>query len=138
MLADLRDVSIILLALESIVIGVILLLLLWQVRLLVLLLRDEIRPILQDTQETTQTVQSTTRFVGKRVAKPFVNAISVMAGVRGALKAMTGDIAPANPVYDATKSQVVKTDSVGSAPLSAPTPTAPPSSPTVPKPPSHE
>ncbi len=138
MLADLRDVSIILLAIESIIIGVILLLLLWQVRLLVLLLRDEIRPILKDTQETTQTVQSTTRFVGKRVAKPFVNAISVMAGVRGALKAMTGDITPANPVYDATKSPVVKRDSAGGAPSSAPAPVAPSSSPPVSRPSSHE
>jgi len=137
-LADLRDVSIILLAIESIIIGVILLLLLWQVRLLVLLLRDEIRPILKDTQETTQTVQSTTRFVGKRVAKPFVNAISVMAGVRGALKAMTGDIAPVNPVYDTTKSQVVKRDSAGGAPSSASAPTTPsPSSPDS-RPSSHE
>jgi len=83
-LANLRDFSIILLALESIIIGVILLLLLWQVRLLVLLLRDEIRPILKDTQETTQTVQSTTKFVGKRVAKPFVSTISFAAGIRSA------------------------------------------------------
>lgn len=131
MLADLRDVSIILLALESIVIGVILLLLLWQVRLLVLLLRDEIGPILRDTQETTKTVQSTTKFVGKRVAKPFVGTISFMAGIRGALRAMTGDVGtPATPVYDISKSTVVKTDEVISAPAVAPAPTPAPQSPT--------
>ncbi len=107
MLADLRDVSIILLALESIVIGIILLLLLWQIRLLVLLLRDEIGPILRDTQETTQTVQSTTKFVGKRVAKPFVNTISFFAGVRGALKAMTTAEGgrTAGSAYDASKAR---------------------------------
>ena len=145
MLADLRDVSIILLALESIVIGVILLLLLWQVRLLVLLLRDEIGPILRDTQETTQTVQSTTKFVGKRVAKPFVSTISIMAGIRGALKAMTGEVAaPPNPVYDASRARgaapgagsATPSSSAPAAPASSPAP--PSSTPTMPKPPAHE
>ncbi len=121
MLADLRDVSIILLALESIVIGVILLLLLWQLRLLVLLLRDEIAPILQNTQETTQTVQSTTKFVGKRVAKPFVGTISFMAGVRGALKAMTGDInAVSRSLEDTSAAKVVKVDKAATTPAAAP------------------
>jgi hypothetical protein len=122
-LADLRDVSIILLALESIVIGVILLLLLWQLRLLVLLLRDEIGPILRDTQDTTQTVQSTTKFVGKRVAKPFVGTISFMAGVRGALRAMTGDIGRVSrSLEDTSKARVVRTDKVQRAPMAAPGP----------------
>ena len=117
MLADLRDVSIILLAFESIIIGIILLLLLWQVRLLVLLLRDEIGPILRDTQETTQTVQSTTRFVGKRVAKPFVSTISVFAGIKGALRAMTGDIdAVTNSLEDTSRAKVPN------APAAAPVP----------------
>lgn len=131
MLANFRDVSIILLALESIVIGVILLLLLWQVRLLVLLLRDEIGPILRDTQETTKTVQSTTRFVGKRVAKPAVSTISFVAGIKGAIRAMKADIAPSNPVHDATSATVVKTDAVGGPPLAAPTPTIPSPGPSI-------
>ncbi len=94
MLADLRDISIILLAIESIIIGIILLLLLWQVRLLVLLLRDEVEPILKDTQETTRTLQSTTTFVGRRVAKPVVATASFFAGVRGAIRAMTEPLYP--------------------------------------------
>lgn len=131
MLADLRDISIILLALESIVIGVILLLLLWQVRLLVLLLRDEIGPILRDTQETTQTVQSTTKFVGKRVAKPFVGTISFMAGIRGALQAMTGSPASTSstfPTPDAPNSAVVEIDAGSRVSAAAPTPPATPKS----------
>lgn len=126
MLADLRDVSIILLALESIIIGIILLLLLWQVRLLVLLLRDEIGPILRDTQETTQTVQSTTRFVGKRIAKPAVSTISFVAGIKGAIRAMKADITPSNPLQDAASASAVKTDTVEKPTLTAP---APPSAP---------
>jgi len=122
MLANFRDVSIILLALESVVIGVILLLLLWQVRLLVLLLRDEIRPILKDTQETTKTVQSTTKFVGKRVTKPVVKTISLMAGIKGAVRAMKEEIAPTRPAPNAT-------DNAGTAPFSASQPATPPPTP---------
>lgn len=91
MLANFRDLSIILLAFESIIIGIILLLLLWQVRQLVLLLRDEIGPILRDAQETTKTVQSTTQFVSKRVAKPAVSTISFMTGVKSALRTLKAD-----------------------------------------------
>ncbi len=94
MLSALRDISIILLALESIVIGIILLLLLWQVRLLVLLLRDEIKPILENTQETTKTLQSTTKFVGRRVTKPVVDTISFFAGAKQVIRAMTDPIQP--------------------------------------------
>jgi hypothetical protein len=116
-LADLRDISIILLAIESIVIGVILLLLLWQVRLLVLLLRDEVQPILKDTQETTRTLQSTTRFLGKRAAKPVVATASFFAGVRRAVKAMTDPLFPEQPGGGAMPGP------------SEPPPTLPPSSP---------
>ena len=94
MLPNFRDIAIILLALETIIIGVILLLLLWQVRLLVILLRDEVKPILKDAQETTKTVQSTTRFVGKRVAKPAVGAISFMSGLKSAVKSLKKPVAP--------------------------------------------
>jgi len=124
-LADLRDISIILLAIESIIIGIILLLLLWQVRLLVLLLRDEIKPILKDTQETTRTVKSTTRFVGVRVAKPVVKTASFFAGVRQVVRAMT------EPLYPEAAARRSRSSGAGSsgAPASPSTPPAPSSSP---------
>jgi len=125
MLANFRDISIILLALESIVIGVILLLLLWQVRLLVLLLRDEIRPILKDTQETTKTVQSTTKFVGKRITKPVVKTLSIMAGIKGAVRAMKEEVAPTRPSSGAS-------DNARTVPFAESQPTTPPSAPTSP------
>ncbi len=104
MLGDLRDISIILLAIESIIIGIILLLLLWQVRLLVLLLRDEVKPILKDTQDTTRTVRSTTQFVGARVAKPVVSTLSFFAGVRQVVRAMTEPMYPASRQRQTTQS----------------------------------
>ena len=134
MLADLRDISIILLAFGSIIVGIILLLLLWQVRLLVLLLRDEIGPILRNTQETTQTLQSTTTFVGKRVARPFVKTMSFAAGVKGALKALSQDVdTPSGVGKETANVSVVKADTVEKAPIAAPGPSvsSPSSTPTV-------
>ena len=116
MLADLRDISIILLAFGSIIVGIILLLLLWQVRLLVLLLRDEIGPILKNTQETTQTLQATTTFVGKRVARPFVKTMSFAAGVKGALRSLSEDIEkPPGSASNAAKATIVETGVVETA-----------------------
>ena len=88
MLTNIRDISIIVLALESIIIGIILALLLWQVRALVRLLKSEVKPILEETQETARTVQVTTKFVGQSVARPAVNTISFVAGVRRAVKSV--------------------------------------------------
>ncbi len=100
MIVNIRDVAIVILALESIVIGVILLLLLWQVRALVILLKNDIRPILKDAKETTQTVQTTTKFVGKRVARPAVKTMSLLAGVRGAVKSMRAEVSSSDSWRD--------------------------------------
>ncbi|NOZ50679.1 MAG: hypothetical protein GXP37_11630 [Chloroflexi bacterium] len=88
MIALIRDIAIIFLAIESIVIGVLLVLLLWQVRSLVLLLRDEVGPVIQSTQETADSVRTTTRFVGQRIVKPGVNALSFAAGLRQAARTL--------------------------------------------------
>ncbi|HEY80272.1 MAG TPA: hypothetical protein EYP25_07100 [Anaerolineae bacterium] len=117
MLDALRDLSIILLAIESIIIGIILLLLLWQVRLLVILLRDEVKPILKDTQETTRTLRSTTRFVGARVTKPVVNTLSFFAGVRQVVRAMTEPMHPVSRQRQAAPS--TRASSASSTPSSS-------------------
>lgn len=88
MTAIVRDIAIIILAIESIVIGVLLALLLWQVRSLVLLLREEMQPVIRSTQETADSVRVTTQFVSKRIVKPGVDALSFAAGVRKAAKTL--------------------------------------------------
>jgi hypothetical protein len=79
-LAALRDVAIILLAIESIVIGVLLALLLLQVRKLVMLLRDEIAPLLNSANSTMNKVETTTHFVSDTVVNPLVQVISYAKG----------------------------------------------------------
>ncbi|MCP4167655.1 MAG: hypothetical protein GY759_17440 [Chloroflexi bacterium] len=89
-----RDLSIIFPALESIVVLVLLSILIVQIRALVILLNDEIKPMLEATQETADTVRNTTNFVSKRVARPFVSAISFGAGVRQAVKTVKQQVVP--------------------------------------------
>jgi hypothetical protein len=55
-LAAVRDLAIVLLAVESLVIGVLLLVLLVQLRKLVQMLREEIKPMLNSANDTVNTV----------------------------------------------------------------------------------
>ncbi len=75
-LAALRDAAIVLLALLSIVIGILLALMLLQIRSLIRLLRDEIAPMLASANETLSTVQGTTNFVSRNVVRPVVQVSS--------------------------------------------------------------
>lgn len=81
-IATLRDLSIIFLAIMSIVVGVIMVVLLLQIRDLIILMRQEMKPLIESTQQTADTVRYTSQFMSKRVAKPVVDVISVAAGVR--------------------------------------------------------
>ena len=85
-----RDIAIIILAVESIVIGALLALLVIQVIRLVRLLRDEMMPIMKSTQETVSTVRGTATFVSDHVVQPVVKISSYSAGVRQAIKTLFG------------------------------------------------
>lgn len=85
-----RDIAIIVLAVESIVIGVLLAVLVIQVIRLVKLLREEVMPILNSTQETVGTVRGTATFVSDRLVQPVVKVSSYAAGVRQAINTLFG------------------------------------------------
>jgi len=80
-LTAVRDVAIGLLALESLVIGILLAVMLMQIRKLVRLLREEIAPLLNSANETARTVQGTTTFISDTVVNPIIKARSYTAGV---------------------------------------------------------
>lgn len=86
-----RDVMIIILAMQSCVFGIAALVLLVIVIRLVNMLEFEIRPILEKTNETLGTVQGTTTFVGDNVVKPTIRAKSHLAGIRKGLKTLFGN-----------------------------------------------
>ncbi|PKO22919.1 MAG: hypothetical protein CVU38_06775 [Chloroflexi bacterium HGW-Chloroflexi-1] len=83
-----RDVAIIVLAVESIVIGVLLSILVIQVIRLVKMLRHEVLPILSSTQETVRTVRGTASFVSDHMVQPVVKVASYTAGARQAVRTL--------------------------------------------------
>ncbi len=78
----LRDFFIIVLALQGILISVALVVLVLQVSALVNLLRNEIKPIVDETRETMTTIRGTAEFVSKNVTSPVIRASSAVAGAR--------------------------------------------------------
>lgn len=83
-----RDVAIIILAIESIIIGILLAVLVIQVIRLVKLLRTEVMPILNSTQETVSTVRGTADFMSDHIIQPVVKVSSFTAGARQAMNVL--------------------------------------------------
>lgn len=82
-----RDIAIILLALESLIIGILLIVTLGRLRELLSVLRDEVTPVLKSLQETVRTVRGTANIVGNAVVNPLIRVNSVSTGiVRGLLR----------------------------------------------------
>ena len=89
-LQSLRDISIIILAVESIVIGIILAVLLIQVRKLVQLIQEELIPLMNSVNDTMGTVRGTANFVSDRVVSPTIKVWSYGAAARQVMKVVLG------------------------------------------------
>ncbi|MEZ4675354.1 MAG: hypothetical protein R2932_14050 [Caldilineaceae bacterium] len=92
--ATIRDIAIIIIAIQSIVIGVLLAVLVWQVWRLVKMLQTEVQPIIKDAQETVSTVRGTTTFVSDSVVNPVVKTTSTLVGIRRTVSSLTADLRP--------------------------------------------
>ncbi len=79
--ASIRDVFIIFMALEFIVIGVALVVLMFQLAVLTNMLQHEIKPILDSTNETLNTVRGTTVFLSDNLVEPVVKLNSYLAAI---------------------------------------------------------
>ena len=83
-----RDVAIIFLALEALVVTLLLgivVVLLWR---LVNLLQREIKPVLSSLQQTASTVRGTTEFVSDSFVSPLIRLSSFFSGLGGAARAL--------------------------------------------------
>lgn len=89
-MATVRDVAIIILAVQSIIIGILLAILVIQVIRLIKMLREETMPILNSTQETLGTVRGTATFVTDHIVQPVVKVSSVFAGLGRAVNTLVG------------------------------------------------
>jgi hypothetical protein len=83
-----RDIFIIVVALESLVIGVALIVLVLQLASLINLLQNEIRPILNATNETVNTLRGTAEFLGESVVEPVIKLNGYLAGLYRMLELM--------------------------------------------------
>lgn len=86
----LRDAAIIFVAFEALVIGLLLIVLMLQVQSLVVLLRDEIKPMLEAVNETLATVRGTAQFVSHNVVSPVVKWSGYLSGLRRIVREIGG------------------------------------------------
>jgi hypothetical protein len=77
-----RDVMIILMAFELLLIGITAVLLIIQVARLVNLLKNEIKPLLEAANETIYTLRGTATFISDSLLQPVVKLNSYMAAFR--------------------------------------------------------
>jgi uncharacterized integral membrane protein len=77
-----RDIFIIFMALESIVIGVALVVLVVQIATMINLIQTEIKPILKSTSETVDTLKGTTQFLSNNLVDPVIKLNGYMAGMK--------------------------------------------------------
>lgn len=92
--ATIRDIAIIIIALQTIIIGALLAILIWQVWRLIKMIQTEIKPIIRDTQETVNTVRGTATFVSNNVVDPVIHTGKRFVRVRRTLQALTADLQP--------------------------------------------
>ncbi len=86
MLAQIRDIAVVILALESVIIGVILVILLWQMIAFIKFMRNEMKPMIGDLQETTRVMKGTAEFLTEEVVSPTIKVSSTIAGLTKAAK----------------------------------------------------
>ena len=80
--SQIRDIFIIFMAFESIVIGAALVILVIQVSTLVNLLQNEVKPILKSTKETVDTLKGTTTFLSSNLVEPVIKLNGYLAGLK--------------------------------------------------------
>lgn len=83
-----RDIFIIVVALESLVIGVALIVLIVQLASLINLLQNEVRPILNATNETVNNLRGTVEFLGENAVEPVIKLNGYLAGMNRVIELM--------------------------------------------------
>lgn len=84
--SQIRDIFIIFMALESVVIGVALVILIVQLSSLINLLQNEIRPIINSTSETVNTLKGTATFMSNNLSEPVIKVNQFLAMVKALIK----------------------------------------------------
>jgi hypothetical protein len=77
-----RDIFIIFMALETLVLGLTLVILIIQIARLINLLQNEIKPILESTNETVSTLRGTTNFLSENLVEPVIKLNEYLAALQ--------------------------------------------------------
>ncbi len=77
-----RDIFIIIMALESLLLGVALIILIIQIAVLINVLKNEIKPILDTTNETIHHLRGTTTFLSNNLVEPVIKMNEYSAGFK--------------------------------------------------------
>ncbi len=80
--SHIRDIFIIFMALESFIVGLALIILVVQLATLINLLQNEIKPILNSTNETVNTLRGTATFLSDNIAEPVIKLNESVAVIR--------------------------------------------------------
>lgn len=80
-----RDIAIVFVAVTTFLMGLAMILLIFQIQVLIQVLRDEIQPLLQSVNDTASTVRGTTAFVSHNVVSPIMKFAGFTAGARQVL-----------------------------------------------------
>jgi len=80
--ARIRDIFIILMALEFLIIGIALVVLVIQLASLINLLQNEVKPILNSTRETVANLKGTTKFLSDNMVEPVIKLNEYLAGIK--------------------------------------------------------
>jgi len=80
--ARVRDIFIIFMALESLILGVGLIILIVQLATLINLLQNEIKPILDSTNQTVNNLKGTTQFLSNNLVEPVMKLNEYLAGLK--------------------------------------------------------
>ncbi|MFZ5878894.1 MAG: hypothetical protein ACOY0R_05975 [Chloroflexota bacterium] len=83
-----RDIFLIFVALESLLIGAALVVLIIQLSTLINLLQNEVRPILRATNDTVNNLRGTAEFLGENVVEPVIKLNGYLAGLQRVLELM--------------------------------------------------
>jgi amino acid permease len=86
--AKIRDIFIIVMALESLLIGLSLIILMVQLARLINLLQNEIKPIMESTQKTVNTLQGTTAFLSDNMVEPVMKLNEYLAALKSMLEVL--------------------------------------------------
>lgn len=83
-----RDIFIIIVAFESLLIGVALIVLIIQLASLINLLQNEVRPILHSTSETVNNLRGTAEFLGENMVEPVIKLNGYLAAMSRVIELM--------------------------------------------------